>query len=267
MSALLDLTGQRFGRWEAVACAGITPRGGAIWRCVCDCGELKDVSLSSLRAGDSRSCGCIKRDAERGNRFKDRTGHRFGKLTAISEEGRSKGGDVMWRCACDCGNECVVVPTRELSSCGCNRHRMTKTPVYRAWANMKDRCDNPRSARYHRYGGRGITVCDAWQKFEGFYADMGLRPRGGTIDRTDNNGNYEPGNCRWITNFAQQSNRSNNRWIEIDGKRKTLAQWGMVSPMSKTTIRRRLAQGWTPKDAVFKDVRPQHALGKGEADG
>ncbi len=260
MTKPLDLTGQQFGRWEAVADGGRTKRGGAIWRCVCDCGNVGFIALSSLRNGDSKSCGCIKRNAEHGNRFIDRTGQRLGKLRVVAEAGRSPRGQVLWRCVCDCGKEKTITALRTLkaTSCGCNRHNMARTPEYRTWANMKDRCENPNCARYRDYGGRGITVCDAWQSFEAFYADMGPRPPNGTIERIDNHGNYEPMNCRWASNFEQQSNRRNNRRFTIDGRTQTLAQWVRESEASKTTIARRLDRGWSPKDAVFTPPQPRN---------
>ena len=87
------------------------------------------------------------------------------------------------------------------------KHRMIKTGVYKSWISLRRRCNSPTYSNYHNYGGRGITVCERWNKFENFYADMGDRPEGASIDRINNDGNYEPNNCRWATHSQQMKNR------------------------------------------------------------
>lgn len=117
-------------------------------------------------------------------------------------------------------------------------HGMTKTPEYRAWASMRQRCANPKSARYDNYGGRGISVCDRWQSFEAFFADMGPRPTSEhSIDRIDNDGNYEPGNCHWATRSEQQQNK---RAYPADNRLKRGAEhWTARDPERAREVARR----------------------------
>lgn len=156
---------------------------------------------------------------------RDLAGQRFGRLTVIREHGRDKDARAMWYCACDCGvikpiaSRCLLYGTTY--SCGCLRreravarnttHASFGSPTHYSWQAMRIRCRNPRSKDYHRYGGRGIVICDRWDKFENFLADMGERPVGKTLDRRDNDGNYEPSNCKWSTRKEQAANRCTSR--------------------------------------------------------
>jgi hypothetical protein len=150
----------------------------------------------------------------------ERLGQRFGRLVVISmsiKQGNRRG----FMCRCDCGAERFVLGCSlkggSTSSCGCLRnelrknlnliHGKTNTRAYRTWSSMLNRCRNPKHEHYAYYGGRGISVCKQWGSFEQFYNDMGDPPAGLTLDRINNDGNYEPGNCRWADRKTQSQNR------------------------------------------------------------
>ena len=159
--------------------------------------------------------------------FRDIQGERHNRLVVLGYAGPAKGGSRWW-CRCDCGNVSRVNVTKLLigatKSCGClkdentgNRHRthgMRRHPLYNTWAKMRSRCDNAADPAYPRYGGRGISVTASWQGpdgFPNFVADVGERPsRSHSIDRINNDGDYEPGNVRWATPKQQANNRRNS---------------------------------------------------------
>lgn len=135
---------------------------------------------------------------------------------------------------------------------------MKGTPEYMARTKMIMRCENPKDPKFPSYGGRGITVCRAWREsFAAFFRDMGPRPSAShSLDRVDNDGNYEPSNCRWATKTEQSRNRSNARLLTHDGATLGLAEWAEVTGITETAIRTRIdRKGWSVADALTRPLR------------
>lgn len=196
-------------------------------------------------------------------KFIDLIGQRFGRLTVMEEACRNKQGSVLWKCQCDCGFQAIVngdnLRQGHTKSCGCwseelkvihgQRRRGNVTPTYITWASMKDRCSNPNGPKRKNYKERGIKICERWNSFENFYFDMGERPKGLTIERIDNNGNYEPSNCKWATPKEQARNTRQNRLIEYQGKIMCIAAWAEKLEIPYKTLQMRLERGHSPQTA------------------
>lgn len=200
----------------------------------------------------------------------DLTGKKFGRLTVIEMAAeKMKSGEAKWVCRCDCGTSRLVPSYRLRSgrtkSCGClareqvasrnTKHGMFGTRIYRIWSGMMTRCTNENAINYADYGGRGIKVCDAWQQFENFYADMcdGYRDDL-SLDRIDGDGDYRPDNCRWETATRQQRNRRNTVFIELNGRRQSLADWADETGIPAGTLSERLRRGWSAERALTTQI-------------
>lgn len=187
------------------------------------------------------------------------SGQRFGKLVAISSYYDSTRKITLWECKCDCGNTCFVRANRlvhgRTRSCGCLRkdsniknkttHGKTNTRIYNAWHSMKARCYNPTNHNYSHYGDRGISVCDEWKNsFEPFYewAISNGYQDGLSLDRIDNDGNYCPNNCRWVTTKVQNNNRSVSINISYNGKTQNLSDWCKELNLPYSRIYQRLSK-------------------------
>lgn len=198
-----------------------------------------------------------EKSTKRNARFIDLTGRRFGKLLVLSISS-SKNNMARWDCACDCGSRTTVYGgnlRRGLStSCGCYKaewtiaqfttHGMTSSREYRKWCSAKARCFNPKTMRYPHYGGRGITMCAEWRdSFEQFLSDMGKCPEGMELDRIDTNGDYEPGNCRWISRTGNMRNRQNASYATHDGETLPLKEWSERTGIKYETLINRVKRG------------------------
>jgi hypothetical protein len=133
-------------------------------------------------------------------------------------------------------------------------HGQRRTKTYKSWAEMIQRCSNPNRWQYKYYGGKGIKVCEEWKSFEAFYADMGDRPDGTSLDRIDPDKHYDKQNCRWATKVVQQNNRSNNRRIEYKGVIKTMSEWAREFNIKVATLHARLKYGWSIEKSLTTKV-------------
>lgn len=215
MGKRILLNGKRFGRLQVRLFAGITKQNGALWLCDCDCGNVCVVRSTKLRTGWTKSCGCFHRE-------RSAEAHRV----HGAKDGRRKGAKVK--------------------------------EGYWLWYNLRHRCENEKYPQYKDYGGRGIRLCDRWKGkdgFSNFLADMGERPKGMTLDRIDNNGNYEPGNCRWATRLEQANNKRNNRMLTYKGKTQSLPMWARELGIKRSTLDMRVrVRKWSVERALTTPV-------------
>ncbi len=232
MPARASHNGKRYGRFIVISDApDHKTQGGQTVRrvlCRCVCGTEKIIRLCDLSSGGSISCGCYKKEYGHPAR-KVLIGQFFGRLKVLGLDGRKSfpSGKVeqVWKCLCVCGNFLAVMQGHlsggHTQSCGCyHQERILETnikhglsrrdhrhPLYDMWKGIRQRCRNPKHQDFLDYGGRGILLCERWESFRNFIEDMGERPAGTSIDRKNNDGNYEPGNCRWATPKQQRHNQ------------------------------------------------------------
>lgn len=196
--------------------------------------------------------------------FKDIEGQRFGRLR-VKRFVYVRQRRAYWLCVCECGTEIVIrgnsLCTGNTKTCGCRRregyprHGKRGSKAYKVWADMIQRCENPNNSAYKNYGSRGITVCKEWHDFVVFYADMGDPPTDLTLERIDNDENYEPSNCCWATRFEQRRNSRQNRLLTFQGKTQCFAAWVEELKISRATVYSRLRRGWNFRRALITPAR------------
>jgi hypothetical protein len=204
MKKIIDLTGQRFERLIVMQRDGVSKSGQAMWLCKCDCGNTKRIAGYHLKAGHTRSCGCLWQE------------------TIISK---------------------ITI------------HNMHKTSTYNTWKALRQRCYNKKNPSFRLYGGRGITICKRWEKFENFYADMGEKPKGMTLDRRNNSKGYSKSNCWWATYRTQANNKRCNCILTFRGRAQTIAEWGYEMGINYNTLWNRLNTfKWSVERALTEPV-------------
>lgn len=213
-----------------------------------------------------------------GRRCIDLTGQRFGRLVVV-ERAQNIGARTAWLCKCQCGNEHIALGGNlrqgNATSCGCyhreiaskvnTKHQKSRDKNYIEWSGIKTRCYNEMFDQYINYGGRGITMCDRWREsFEAFYEDVSKLPhfgeKGYSLNRIDNDGNYEPNNVEWSDKIVQANNKRNNRLLTYNGKTQTMAQWSKDKKIPSSVIFKRLSLGWSVDEILTKPVRQYKKL-------
>lgn len=260
-----DLTGRVFGKWTAMECVGKNRHNRALWNCHCECGTTRIMPSSALLTGETKSCGC-----DRLPRIKtsNMAGLRFGEWTVIETLSLRYRREPFCLCVCSCGTKREVAAHNLKQgaslSCGCigrkkacDRHfihGLTETSEHHIWKTMIARCENKRSRKYASYGARGIRVCPKWRaSFIAFLNDMGRRPTPRhSIDRINNEGNYEPSNCRWATPTEQSCNRRVTIYVEFNGRKAALSEACRETNTKYERMRERIKRGLTFDEAVSR---------------
>lgn len=202
--------GQKYGRLTAVSFHGLDHRKKSVWAFLCDCGTAVNRPIAGVRCGKTRSCGCLNREVA--------SSKTAARALASTKHGQGR--------------------------------RRQKSSEYSTWKEMRQRCGNPKHKRYADYGGRGITVCERWNDFATFFADMGSRPSPEhSLERIDNDGGYSPENCRWATNVEQARNTRANHKVRFRGKEMCLSEACELSGLNHGTVKSRLKRGWSDEDA------------------
>lgn len=257
-----DYIGKKFGHLTVIGQSLQTHKYSNKFDFQCDCGNVISKIPSRVLYGHTTSCGkCEFRSKTSSPLFNinDYIGKRFNMLTVIGiAERKPKDNHWYLLCKCDCENTIRAtiyqIKSGKIKSCGCLRRvspsyvdGKSNHPLYGTWLQMISRCENPNHDNYCRYGGRGISVCEEWHDFWKFveWSDsVGGRPNGYTLDRKNNNGNYEPSNCRWASFETQASNKSSNIFLTYKDKTLTIKQWADLIGEKHQTLLNRYKKGW-----------------------
>lgn len=204
----------------------------------------------------------------RSKKYTSLNGFRFFSLLVTSEPFK-RGADYYHKCFCDCGKECAYKASDlrlgKVKTCGNRAIHYSKhghagdwnnaSKTYRIWWSMKQRCENKNASAYSRYGGRGIKVCEKWQDFREFLKDMGEQPIGMTIERENNDGDYEPVNCRWATRWEQSRNQRRNINLTFNGKTMCLTDWAIYLEIPYGRLKSRWRYGWRNPEHILQIKR------------
>ena len=291
-----NLVGQKYGHLTIIEMIPGHDGIPASVKCQCDCGNTITAITNNVKRGNTRSCGCmpharktkyvrgdeatVVRTEKKGKRDpkpKNLDGRRFGRLTVLKFAGYDKTDHAVYECQCDCGKTKTVrgnsLFSGDTTSCGCQRRIASQrkarhgdsredspyAPIYNTWLIMRERCHNPNSDNYKDYGGRGIKVCDEWNRYESFKEwslDHGWKP-GLSIDRIDVNGDYTPENCRWTDRKTQANNTRKAIRLNWDGVNISAYDWAKMMGLPFEHCRNLLALGGEPhliRDYLTEEV-------------
>lgn len=262
----LDITGERYGALVALYPTDIRKGGTYCWMFRCDCGKEKALPINQVRYGSIKSCGChINKKNPDKRKQRVCSGDVFGELTVIKPLGQINGDNhYQSKVKCSCGNEFVVRDTflicgkrtccPDCSNLKKQTHGLSDTPIFYVWQGIRDRCNNPNNKQYKNYGGRGIRVCDEWMNSSDSFIEWAIQngyEEGLQLDRIDNDGNYEPSNCRFVTQLENARNKQNTIYIHYEGELLTIGEVAERSGLRENLIYQRIHKfHWSEYDAT-----------------
>lgn len=266
-------TGTRFGHLKVIKEVKSTRRR---FLCKCDCGNEKEIALICLTTGKTVTCGCRKWVKTREN-YDEYLNKKYGRLTIIEIIPRTEQyAFQMVKCRCDCGNiktvKLTYLKNGDTKSCGCLIREMNwidgrkHERLHSVWNGMISRCKYEKLPAYERYGGRGISVCEEWKDYlnfkewalnNGYKDDL-------TLDRRDNNGDYEPSNCRWVDLHTQANNTRRNVFLTYNDETHTIAEWSRITGISQNRLYYRYTHGFSIEEIFSTKRLPKGGFSNGK---